>query len=209
MKPDKFRAVFKDIGQLFFYHILGKKIYSCKTVLDVGCGSDSPLGKIKKRFISEGIDLHKESIIKSRKRGIHDSYKIADIRNLAKLYKHKSFDAVVALDVIEHLEKKEGIRLMKDMEWIGKKVILLTPNGVNTRGPDRRNPYQLHKSGWSKEDLENSGYKVYGLRGLKFLRNQDAGIKGKPYLFWGFMSFISEIVLYPFPSLCFDLFAVK
>ncbi len=189
MTSDEFRAIFTDIGQLFFYHILEKELSSCKTVLDVGCGHNSPLGKIKKSFISEGIDIHKECIVKSQKRGIHDSYKIADIRNLAKLYRHESFDAIIALDVIEHLRKNEGKRLMKDMERIAKKVILLTPNGFLEQNTLENNQYQIHQSGWSKEELEKLGYKVYGLRGLKCLRSQDANIKGKTLSILGIIVF--------------------
>lgn len=210
MTSDEFRAIFTDIGQLFFYHILEKKLYPCKTVLDVGCGRDSPIQKIKKTFWSEGIDIFKPYIIKSKRKRIHNSYKVADIRKLDKLYMPRSFDAVVALDVIEHLNKREGKKLLFAMEKIAKKmVILLTPNGVNEQDSYDDNPYQIHKSGWNRDELKKLGYKVYGLRGLKCLRNQDVSIKGKPYLLWGFLSFISEIILYPFPSLCFDLFAIK
>lgn len=206
----KFRTVLVEFSQLFFYRILERKLYLCKTVLDVGCGNISPLKNIKKVFWSEGIDIFKPYIIESKKKRIHNSYKVADIRKLDKLYRPKSFDAVVALDVIEHLNKREGKKLLFAMEKIAKKmVILLTPNGVNEQNSYDDNPYQIHKSGWNRDELEKLGYKVYGLRGLKCLRNQYAGIKYKPYFFWGFLSFISEIIFYPFPSLSFDLFAVK
>lgn len=210
MTSDEFRAIFTDIGQLFFYHILEKELSSCKTVLDVGCGADSPLGKIRKKFRSAGIDIFERCIIESKKKKIHNEYRVGDIRKLDKYYKTKSFDAVITLDVIEHFNKKEALQLIKKMEEIAKKkVILLTPNGFLKQDSLEGNLYQIHHSGWSKEELEKLGYKVYGLRGLKCLRNEYAGIKYKPYFLWGYLSFLSEIIFYPFPSLCFDLFALK
>lgn len=207
---NKFRTIFVDIGNFFYYRMLEKELSSCKTVLDVGCGADSPLGKIRKKFRSAGIDIFERCIIESKKKKIHNEYRVGDIRKLDKYYKTKSFDAVIALDVIEHFNKKEALQLIKKMEEIAKKkVILLTPNGFLKQDPLEGNPYQIHHSGWTKEELEKLRYKVYGLRGLRYLRDQYTGIKYKPYLFWGFLSFLSEIIFYPFPSLCYNLFAVK
>lgn len=194
----------------FFHQVLQKELSDCKSVLDVGCGDNSPLGKIHKNFYSEGIDVFKRNIIRSRERKIHDNYKCEDINKLSKLYKKKSFDAVVSLDVIEHLKKSEAIRLISQMENIAKKkVMILTPNGFFVQDEVNGNKYQEHKSGWSVEELNDLGYRVYGLRGLKFLRGEHANIKYKPYLFWGLCAFLSEIVFYFFPDLSFDLFAVK
>lgn len=195
---------------IFYFKALEKSLGGCKSVLDVGCGADSPLGKIQKTFISEGIDVFKNSIKRSKKNKIHDSYTISDIRNIDKIYKKKSFDAVAALDVIEHLSKKESIILIKKMEDIARKrVILLTPNGFYHQDAYDDNPYQVHKSEWKIKDLKKLGYKVYGLRGLKYLRGEYATIKYKPWVFWGAIAFLSEIPLYFFPKLSYHLFAIK
>lgn len=199
-----------EIGDSLYYRVLERELADCKTVLDVGCGSNSPLRKIKKTFWSEGIDIYRPAIVESKKNGMHDSYKVADARKLRKLYEPKSFDAIVALDIIEHLKKEEGERLLSEMEEIAKKkIILLTPNGFYKHDSGNANPYQIHKSGWIGEELKKWGYKVYGLRGLKWLRGKYAEIKYKPWLFWGFLSFLSERIFYWFPSFSFELFAVK
>lgn len=199
-----------EINNIFFYRMLEKQLADCKTVLDVGCGHSSSIGMIRKNFKSEGIDIFKKTLELSKKKKLHDTYKLGDIKKLSKIYKNDSFDACVAIDVIEHFTKKDALKLISDMEKIAKKkVILLTPNGYYEQDDYDGNPYQAHKSGWVKKDLADLGYTVFGLRGLQILRDDHASIRFKPWIFWGFCSFISEILCYPFPSISFDLFAVK
>ncbi|MEK7533176.1 MAG: methyltransferase domain-containing protein [Patescibacteria group bacterium] len=195
---------------LTYFKVLEWNLRDCRNVLDVGCGSDSPIGHIPHTFISEGIDAYKKSIDKSKKKKLHDHYRIGNIMKLNSFYKRKSFDAVVCLDVIEHLKPKDTVKLIHLMESIAiKKVILLTPNGFYHQHALEGNIYQVHQSGWKAGDLADLGYKVFGLRGLQLLRDDHASIKYRPWIFWGFCSFISEIIFYPFPGFCFDLFAVK
>jgi len=76
----------------------------------------------------------------SKKKQIHNEYILADLRKLE--FKPKSFDAILCLEVIEHLTKEEGHDLIKKMEkWARKKIIITTPNGYDC------NPFQTHKSG--------------------------------------------------------------
>lgn len=203
----RFVRKYQDI---FYFKAIERLLSDCESVLDVGCGADSPLGKVKKTFYSEGVDLFKDSIEKSKKKRIHDEYKLADIRKIDKIYKNKSFDAVIALDVIEHLKKEDSILLIKKMEKIArKKVILLTPNGFYHQDAYGGNPYQIHESEWKTKDLRGLGYKTYGLRGLKYLRGEYATIKYKPWIFWGFVAFFSEVPLYFFPTFSYHILGVK
>lgn len=195
---------------LYYFWTLSKELSGVKSVLDVGCGYDSPLAKLRKTFTSEGIDIFRKNIILSRKYHMHDKHKVGDIRKLSRIFKPKSFDAVIALDVIEHVTKKEAIKLIKSCERIAiKKVILVTPNGFYEQGELFNNPYQAHHSGWNQEDLKKLGYQVNGLRGFKYLWGKNADIKYKPWLFWGFVTFASQFIFYYFPSWSFDLLAVK
>ena len=181
-----------------------------QTVLDVGCGNNSPLAKVKKTFYSVGLDVYKPNIVESKKAKIHDEYKLGDVLKLDKLFKPGSFDAVVALDIIEHLEKKDGYILLSQMEKVAKKkVIILTPYGFTQQHPYDGNPYQMHKSGWYIKDFIKRGYKVYGMRGLRFIRGEYATIKYKPWFFWGIIATLSQLIVYNNPSLAYQLLTVK
>ena len=121
VKLGDIRQILTTIGDWFYYQKLESELKGMSSVLDLGCGSNSPLSKIKKNFFSVGVDIFEPSIKKSKKNKIHDEYKIADVLEIDKFFKRKSFDVVVALDLIEHLKKKDGLRLLKKMEVIGRK----------------------------------------------------------------------------------------
>src|SRR5688572_21983719 len=92
------------------------------------------------------------------------------------------------------LNKKDGYRLLKIMNKIAKKrVIILTPNGfVPQTGKD--NELQEHLSGWSVSDFRKMGFKVLGRYGLKNLRKEKAELKYKPKVIWSLISEASNIL---------------
>lgn len=199
-----------DVGDMLYYLRLRQELRNVASVLDVGCGARSPLRRIPKTFASVGVDIFQPSIDASRKNNIHDSYVRCDVMDIDKKFKKNSFDAVIALDLIEHIDKKKGSALLSKMEHIAcRKVILLTPNGFINQDPYEDNPYQVHKSGWSVDDFEQRGYTVRGLRGLRMLRGECATIRFRPWLFWSVIAVLTEYVLYGFPRWSNQLFAVK
>lgn len=204
------RQLFLTIGDAFYYQRLKKELTGMKTVLDVGCGNNSPLAKVKKNFYAVGIDVYKPNIVASKKAKIHDEYKLGDVLSLEKFFKPRSFDAVVALDIIEHLEKKDGFALLKQMEKVAKKkIIILTPYGFTQQHPYDGNQYQAHKSGWYIDDFQKRNYNVYGMRGFRFIRGEYATIKYKPWFFWGTLAVVSQFLVYNLPKLAYQLLAVK
>jgi len=199
-----------DLGDLFYYRILQSELSGMNSVLDIGCGARSPLADLKKTFYSVGVDIFEPSIRQSEKAKLHDEYILGDILKLKKILKQRKFDVVVALDIVEHLEKKDGWKLLEEMERVAKKkVIILTPYGFTQQHPYEENPYQIHKSGWYPEEFKKLGYQVYGMRGLRFIRGECATIKYKPWFFWGIISSLSQFVTFFFPSLSYQLIAVK
>lgn len=190
-----------------FLSVLTKELKRCDSVLDVGCGIYSSLGQIPKTFYSEGIDM-----LPSPKKAlrIHDKYKRGNILNLREYYKKKSFDGVIAVDVIEHLKKSDGLKLLRDLEWIArKKIIILTPDGFHYQGEVDNNPYMRHLSGWKSKEFKKYGYRCYGMHGLKLLRGEQAGIRFKPWYLWLFLSHLSQYITRFFPSIAFHILAVK
>lgn len=194
----------------FLYWNLTRLLQDSKSILDLGCGGYSPIKNITKHFYSIGVDIFSPSIKASKAQHIHDIYIKCNLLDVYKHVKSKSVDTVLILDVIEHFSKKDAYTLLSIAEKIARvNVIVLTPNGFWRQDQYANNPYQVHKSGWSTKDLQKIGYTVYGLRGYKQFRGEYASIVRKPWIFWAALSFISEPILYVFPSMSYHLFAVK
>ena len=186
---------------------LKRELSGCNTVLDLGCGYGSPLQLFNIPF-SVGVELFEPYLQESRRRGIHSQYIRADIRRVE--FSPRSFDAVIAVEVLEHLTKQEGAELLGRMEqWARKKVIVATPNGCLCKGTYDNNPLQEHKSGWHVKELRGLGFKVFGIAGWKGLRGHKALIKYRPAFLWMRISDLTQKITYHYPKLAFQLLAVK
>jgi len=189
---------------------LKKLMSGCNSLLDVGCGSNSPIKYIKNKPYSVGVDGFGPSLQKSKEQKIHDKYIKININKLDEKIKQKSYDCVLASDVIEHFEKKQANELLKKMEKIAKKkVIIFTPNGFIPQGRFERNPWQIHKSGWNQKEMIEKGYSVIGFSGLKKLRGNFSGIKYRPKLMWRIISDITQLYTRKHPKLAFSLLCNK
>lgn len=194
---------------IIFLKELEKQLIGMRSVLDLGCGSNSPLKDIKKNFFSVGVDVSEENIKKSKKLKIHDEYHIMNVLDIDKVFSEKSFDAVIALDLTEHLTKEEGKMLIKKMEQIArKKVIIFTPNGFVKQEVENQ-PFQQHKSGWNCNEMKSLGYKCFGMNGIKFIRRKRANIISRPTKLWEIIADVSQKFVYYLPSLSFQLFCIK
>jgi hypothetical protein len=121
---------------------------------------------IKTRFLV-GCDLFKEWIKDVKQEALYDDCVICDVRYLP--FKKASFDTVLCLNVIEHLTKKDGLVLLKQIDYVASKgIVLSTP--VNFRKQFKefisKNPFQEHKSGWTVHELKELGFS--GFRGQGF-----------------------------------------
>lgn len=183
----------------------------CKSVLDVGCGQNSNLSFFKNKITySVGIDIHKGDLEKSKKRKIHSKYILDDALNIDKHFKPGSFDCVMAIGLIEHMEKRKALLLIKKMETIAKKIVIIgTPNGFLHQDEYGGNPYQVHKSGFRPKDFFEKGYGVIGMDGPKFLRDENASLKFKPVIFFAVLANILDPLLRLFPQWTLNLIAYK
>jgi Methyltransferase domain len=151
---------------------LKKASSTCESLLDVGCGVDSPVQYLPQSMYRVGVDVFAPAIETSKKRGIHNEYAEINVGDIDTKFAPESFDCVLASDLIEHITKEEGLSLMKKMERIAKhKVIIFTPRGFVSQDEYEGNPWQVHRSGWEVEEMRNYGYEVIGISGLKSVWN--------------------------------------
>ena len=193
-----------------------------RSILDAGCGFGQPMNAINKRkkFFTVAIDLFLPAIWVCKNKGIYDAYILCDTRFLP--IRRKSFDVIFCLDVIEHLTKKNGLKLIEEFNKIArKKVIISTPVGFLylMRG-HKENPNDIHKSGWIPVQFEAMGFKVRGITGLKCLSGaryggigsrfagNDTMSKVKRYLIY-MLNYLSRPLAYFIPNKAFCMLCIK
>lgn len=209
----KLRAYIEIFSPLYkklfpsWINYLKRELSDCNTLLDLGCGYNSPIQYRDVPF-SVGVELFEPYLQESKKKGIHNEYLKVDIITVE--FKPKSFDAILCSEVLEHLTKEEGYKLVKKMQkWARKKIIITTPNGYLWQNSYDSNPLQEHKSGWSVEELEGLGFKVFGINGWKKLSGYKGLVKYKPIILWSVILNLTQKITYRHPKFAFQLLAIK
>jgi hypothetical protein len=196
-----------------YFRALRKTIVdgSCESLLDIGCGEKSPIfGFSKEIEKTTGVDSHLPSIERSRAEGIHTDYVQLNIADIGGKFAPHSYDCVIALDVIEHFEKEDGLRLLDAMERIArKKVVVFTPNGFVAQPPTPDNPHQLHRSGWTVAEMRARGYEVVGIGGWRPLRGAYANPRVRPYWLTERLSLLTERFFESRPEQAYQILCTK
>jgi SAM-dependent methyltransferase len=202
---------------------LKKLVNKSWSVLDLGCGSNPPILRVMEPDRYLGIDAFENSIIDARNtasaKGLKNcSFEVMDLLNLN--FADRQFDVVLCIDVIEHLHKEDGVKLLKNAKsWAAKALYVSTPNGYLRQDPYDSNQYQEHLSGWLATDFHEMGFgKVIGGGGLKFLRKSEmqpdewqhvsgSSMKWKPVFFWSFIANALQVFTYKLPRSSYQLHA--
>lgn len=177
-----------------------------KRILDIGCGVNSPVNY----FIApaqhlDGVDISAHDIARQEK----TKYQHIFVHDIRAFTPDESYDAITALDFIEHLDKTEGLQLLDRLETLTtSQVIIVTPNGFVPQAAQPDNPFQEHKSGWTTEEFQARGYRVYGMFGPKSWREGTAVLKYRPKIVWGIFGLLVSPFYFFLPRHSFSLLAV-
>jgi predicted TPR repeat methyltransferase len=194
-----------------YFELLRREIPSGRSVLDVGCGTASPvldIGVPCRRYV--GVDLHTPALVDAKERWPTTSFVVASHQELAEVFRPDSFEVVVALDFVEHLHKPEGLAFLDLVERLAtERVVIFTPNGFLPQRPYEGNPWQEHLSGFSTDEMRARGYRVIGVNGLKPLRGEQAEPRFRPYVWTKRLSLATTMAVENRPKLAFQLLCVK
>ena len=133
--------------------LMSKYIQPEDSILDCGCGTKEFSNYLKNKG-------HKVTTIDAWKKFNPDI--LHDLNKTPLPLEDNSVDIVIIIDVIEHLDKKSGQRLLKELKRIVRKnIILLTPlwwtlnneNVDDIKSEHYQNFNDLHKSLWTKRDF--------------------------------------------------------
>lgn len=136
------------------------------SVLDVGCGSGRWGKLLSVRGLRVvGVDVTFEYLLQASKCGyVRLVKRDFEKDSLLGAFELGSFDTVLCVEVLEHLSKKTGLKLLGEMVALaGGRVVVTTPCGFY---PFVGSCYaDCHKSGWYREDFEALGFKVTVCKG--------------------------------------------
>lgn len=201
------------VGYAQYHQILRQLVLDggCDSLLDVGCGERSPIAffsaDVRYRV---GVDTHLPSIERSRVAGIHSDYAVANVLEIGARFPAGSFDCVTLLEVIEHLSRADGEKLLEQCERIARvKVVVSTPNGFVSQLSEPDNPFQEHLSGWTAEEFRSRGYEVTGIAGWKPLRGPLMRPRWRPHAVFGRLSLLTEAWVEKRPDRAFQILCVK
>lgn len=88
---------------------------------------------------------------------------LGDIRDWDVHLKHDDCDVAMLIDVIEHMSKADGVRLLCGLKEVFRKILVMTPDGFVEQNSDvtgYENEWQVHECGWTTEELEAEGFTV-------------------------------------------------
>jgi len=169
----KFMSLYRNLPFTYFWlyrRAFGNLLSGSKTVtmLDLGCGDGTATNRLNlpSGFEITGVDIFKKYLEIAKTLRIYQKLNHSDIK---KYNPRSKFDVVVASHVLEHLNKKDGLKFIRKLENIAQnRVIIATPIGQFPQEDIDKNKYQIHKSTWDVEEMKNLGYKVYaqGFRSL-------------------------------------------
>jgi hypothetical protein len=143
------------------------RVTPASSVLDIGCGiSPQDLVRPEHHFCCDPHGEYVERLqqmVLSQRSSRHIVMKL-DWRGVVEVFPERSIDTVVAIDVIEHLDKQEGEDLLRATQRIARRqIILFTPLGFLPQHHETTDAWgmsgaahQEHRSGWTPEDFDST-----------------------------------------------------
>lgn len=145
-------------------------------ILDLGAGSASYWESVLQQFpnLTFQLDLMDAAVIESSSSTLSNVVQ-SRIQGIIPMdltsIPDNAYELVVAFDLIEHLPKDLGYRLLYEVDRISSAAsVIFTPNGFVWQPPSSNNVFNAHLSGWEPRELRNLGWgKIRGHTGFQGL----------------------------------------
>jgi ubiquinone/menaquinone biosynthesis C-methylase UbiE len=147
----------------FLYELLKLIPSDVDSLIDVGCGR-GVVGALMRIYRNASrlvaVDAFEPSLAFCRKHNFYDEFLKLDLASSSLSFGNKEFSVATCVELVEHLPKQSGFKLLAELERVSKKVIVSTPQTFFSQRHYDGNPYQDHVSLWTAEDFEKKGYEV-------------------------------------------------
>jgi len=125
-----------------------------RSILDLGTGYGK-FGVLSREYLKperlDGIDAYKPRY------DVYDHFYMGDLRDLDTLLPADSFryDLALLIEVIEHLDKREALELLKRIGRRARRLLVTTPFGFRKQEFEGL-PFATHRSRWFPWDFERA-----------------------------------------------------
>lgn len=141
--------------------MFGDRIGEIRSMLDVGGGK----GVVAEQyFIRHGIKIAiLDAWWEYPGRPKPDNLVLGNALDVVELFGEQSFDYVQATEIIEHMPKADGRKLIELLKKVTRKRLLLSTPYAYLEQPEQEdgNPYQVHVCGWMPQEFEEMGLSIY------------------------------------------------
>ena len=165
----------------FLHELLEAIPKKVESLIDVGCGRGI-VGALMRIYRNPtrlvGVDIFPPYIDFCKKFNLYDEIHLMDLRQTPLTFKNHEFEVATCIEVVEHLHKEYGEKLLDELQRIAETIIVSTPSHY-FKQPKRhvdRNPFQTHVSKWTVSDFRKRGYEVRGVGNLA-IHNLDIPIR--------------------------------
>jgi hypothetical protein len=83
---------------------------------------------------------------------------IGDALTLLPTLHDKSYELILAIDILEHFHKEDGVNFLSELKRISSNAILISTPKEFIHQNIEANPFENHRSVWSKNDLTHYGF---------------------------------------------------
>jgi SAM-dependent methyltransferase len=129
------------------------------SVLDIGCGRGRWGALLSKSHRVVGVDGYLPYLAEAKRNGYVKLFcRDFEEADLLSDFAVDSFDVVLCIEVVEHLSKAAGLRLLWSLKAVGQRVVVTTPKGYYPFTGDIG--FESHKSGWLQSDFEGLCFRV-------------------------------------------------
>lgn len=165
-----------------------KHIQKAENVLDIGCGIiPQTMVPARLHICVEPYEEYVNHLLNNYPPFSRHKYLViqSDWAGIIPLFPKQSIDTVILTDVIEHLKKEEGKKLLKQTLNIARKQIIIgTPIGLtkqfHSHGKDAWGysgvKWQEHQSGWSPDDFDST-WQIYACKKFHMVDNLGRKLK--------------------------------
>ena len=130
------------------------------SILDVGCGNGKYGFLCHEALyfwnnICPTIDAIEgyPNYIGKLQREIYNKIYIGEALSILKTIPDNSYDLVLAVEILEHFSKTEGIEFLQYLKRVGRNVILSCPKITKPQDAINDNSYEIHRSQWRQKDF--------------------------------------------------------